>query len=218
MPAASIRSPAAAGTAPMRECRSTDRCRCVAAASAAARMHSADGICPSSVRLACSASIGRSPTLRSAIRAPAQRPLIVELDGHRHTDERKIAVTPRDLLKRKTAAFRGWRNTNLRQQLARLEGCREEPDEKIRRGHLSHSRLPVTANRRIQRKHHGRQLGSRIGMRQAAADRAAIADGRMRDVRHRLGNQRNAAGNQAASFDRALTGHAANRQARLCRR
>ena len=43
----------------------------------------------------------------------------------------------------------------------------------------------------IEQQRHHRQLGGRVGMRQAAADRAAVADREMRDVPHRFGSTGN---------------------------
>ena len=65
---------------------------------------------------------------------------------------------------------------------------------------------------RIERQHHGGQLRRGIGVRQASADRAAIADRRMRDERHRLVEQRRIACNSSTGLDTRLTRHAADPQ------
>ena len=42
---------------------------------------------------------------------------------------------------------------------------------------------------RVERDEHGRQIGRRIGVRDVAADRAAVPDGRIADDRRRLGER-----------------------------
>jgi hypothetical protein len=51
------------------------------------------------------------------------------------------------------------------------------------------------------------QLGAGVGVRQAAADRAAIADGGVRDQRQRLGHDGAALPDQGGALQRALPGH-----------
>ena len=60
---------------------------------------------------------------------------------------------------------------------------------------------------------HRRQFGGRIGVRQAAADRAAVASLAMADMAQRLNHQRAMLGDFRRRFDIALAGHGADTQA-----
>ena len=70
---------------------------------------------------------------------------------------------------------------------------------------------PADHDGRAQRQHAGRQFGSRIGMREAAADGAAVADRGMGDMRHRL----RAAAARASRFQ-ATSGDRHAASARRC--
>ena len=56
------------------------------------------------------------------------------------------------------------------------------------------------------------QFGGRIGMREAAADRAAIAGLAMADMTERLGHQRAMFGDVGRDFEIALARHGADAQ------
>ena len=49
---------------------------------------------------------------------------------------------------------------------------------------------PTAIDARVERDEHGRQIGRGIGMRDVAADRAAVPDRRIADHRRRLGQRR----------------------------
>ncbi len=53
----------------------------------------------------------------------------------------------------------------------------------------------------IEQQRHHRQFGGRIGMRETAADGAAVADGEMRHMRHGMGKDRQMPGNQRRSLE-----------------
>ena len=129
--AGSTRSPIVADSGPMRGCRSRDRCP--ASPRHRRRLESIRlmAAAPSAIFAACSASIGRSPTLSSAIRASAQRPFSSSCTSGSRADQRKIPVPSSKFPERRIRCASPRRNTNLRQQLARLDGCREQPDEKL---------------------------------------------------------------------------------------
>ncbi len=74
-------------------------------------------------------------------------------------------------------------------------------------------RVPLHALRHegcIEREHDGRQFRRRIGVREAPADRASRADGRVRDERHGGRNERDIARDHIAAFEHAVTGHPAD--------
>src|SRR5688500_16435574 len=73
-------------------------------------------------------------------RGPAAA-LVVEMHGGRDADQREISVTPRNFLKRESAARPGGRNSNLRQELAGLYCCREQSDEKLGCAHIPYARF-----------------------------------------------------------------------------
>ena len=67
--------------------------------------------------------------------------------------------------------------------------------------------------RALQRHGQRRQLGGRIGVRQAAAEGAAVADLRVGDERHRLVEQRRRLGHQRVALQPALPRQGADPQA-----
>ena len=81
----------------------------------------------------------------------------------------------------------------LDQQLVRSARRLVQPLEVVRRCHLAPSGGAVQHQGGAERQHAGRHLGRRVGERDAAAERAAVADRHMRDVRHGLGDQRQVA-------------------------
>ena len=76
--------------------------------------------------------------------------------------------------------------SNCRQQFIRGQRRGIDALEEIRRGNPALPAQAADHQRRVERKHAGGQLGGGIGMSQIAADGAAIAYGRMRDLRRRL--------------------------------
>jgi hypothetical protein len=68
----------------------------------------------------------------------------------------------------------------------RLHDVDEEPGG----GNAARAGRPGDLNLRVQREHHGRPVGRRIGVRQAAADRALVSDLNVADLRRRFGEQR----------------------------
>ncbi len=93
-------------------------------------------------------------------------------------------MAARDFLKAPTGSRRQFRQHDLGEKLGAGEIDRERIAEKIARrdGALAGGRRDVEFGVEQQRQH--RQFGRRIGMRQAAADGAAVADGQMRHMRH----------------------------------
>ena len=99
--------------------------------------------------------------------------------------QREVAVSSRHLLDRPAAARRHRRHGHVDDELAGLEAGGEEADEEVGRGNRPRCVAAPHADRGVERQHHRRQLGGRIGVREAAADGAAVADLRVGDERHR---------------------------------
>ena len=126
------------------------------------------------------------------MRALVQRAVIVQRDRRGDADQREVAVAPRDLVERVAGRALAARGISISVSSSPGSSAVEKsPVKNSRAGNAARS-PPVlgSVERRVERQHHRRQLRRRIGVRQAAADRAAGADRRMRDVRHRLGDQR----------------------------
>ena len=119
-------------------------------------------------------------------------------------------MASRHFLKRHAGSLRHFRDRHFGQQLARLNGRRKEAGEEISRRDRSRSFRSAQLESRIEREHHRRQLGRRISVREAASDRAAVANRRMRDERHRLGDEWQLARDQGAALYRPLARHAAD--------
>ena len=64
-----------------------------------------------------------------------------------------------------------------------------------------------------EREHDGRHFGGRIGMREVAADGAAVADLRMRDVRQRLVDERQVARGGGVALEVAIARQRTDAQA-----
>ena len=72
---------------------------------------------------------------------------------------------------------------------------------------------PDDAELGVEREHDRGQLGGRVGVGEAAADRAAVADRRVADEPARLGHQRRARADRRGALDRRLPRQRADRQA-----
>ncbi len=73
------------------------------------------------------------------------------------------------------------------QQFLRRQVGLINPLEEVRGRNPPFAGLPAHDNGRIQRDHAGRQLRGRIGMGEAAANGATVADRGMRDMGNRFG-------------------------------
>ena len=161
-------------------------------------------------RRSCGRQATGSPSRRRPVRrrhctgrsAPAtQRPLGIELHRASDADDGEIAAPARDFHEAAAGSRRRDRQFHFHQHLVGLERGGQRADEKIRRGDPSLAVRRLRAQPAGQRQHDGRHFGRRIGMREIAADGAAIADLRMRDMRQRL--VRRAAGLRAWSGSRS---------------
>jgi hypothetical protein len=116
-------------------------------------------------------------------------------------------MPPRDLEERRSGA--GWRGKELdgHQQLVRLERGGQDAGEELGRRDGASAPPASSDEPGIERQHHRRQLGRRIGMRQAPTDRPAVPDLRVGNPRQRLGEQRRAGSHGTAPLDCTLARH-----------
>ena len=84
------------------------------------------------------------------------------------------------------------------------------PRKKSRRRSRSPARGGDDLKLGIEQQRDHRKFGRGIGMGQAAADRAAIADREMRDAFHRGGEHREMSGDDGRSLERMVAGERAN--------
>src|SRR4051794_2421602 len=101
----------------------------------------------------------------------------VDRDGGRH--DREVAVAAGELLQRGVGARA--REAHLDEQLAGLEGRREEAVEELRRRHLALAARAGDDDRRVEQHGDHAPLGRGVGVGDRAAERAARADGVVAD-------------------------------------
>src|SRR5207244_1265634 len=93
------------------------------------------------------------------------------------------------------------------EDVVRLERGRKEALEELARGDCAAAALSGDRELGIACNAYGRQLGGGVGVRQAAANRAAVADLRVRDVGHRRMQQRIGAAYDIVFLDGAVARH-----------
>ena len=103
---------------------------------------------------------------------------------------RVIAMTACKLMKEMCRVLPGDRHFNGDQQFIGRQRRLEDSREEIRCGNPPLAAAAASDNRRIERKHAGRQFRRRIGMGKAAANRSSVADRRVRNMCDRLRQQR----------------------------
>ena len=84
------------------------------------------------------------------------------------------------------------------------------PRKKSRAGDRAPPRSRRDVELGVEQQRHHRQLGGGIGMRQAAADGAAVADREMRDVRHGVAEHRQVRGDHRRGLDPMMPGERAD--------
>ena len=105
----------------------------------------------------------------------------------RQADDGVVALAAREL---EEHGFRRFRKLGADQDLARPEVGLEQRLEEAGGRNAPLALLPGDDQHRVERQRARRQLRVRIGEREAAAERAAVADRRMRDMRDRVGDER----------------------------
>ena len=101
-----------------------------------------------------------------------------------------IAVPARELMKERRGIFPRHRQFDGHQQFLRRQRSFIDAGEKIPRRDPALAGPSAHHDGRIERQHAGRQFRRRIALRQAAAERSAVADCRMGDVADRVCEQR----------------------------
>ena len=101
----------------------------------------------------------------------------------------EIAEAAGELHERRAGAGRRTRVAQLHHHLARLQRRRHHAGEELFRGQLAAAGAARDHHRAIQRHQHAGMFRRRIVVRDAAANGAAVADRRVRDLRGRLGQQ-----------------------------
>ena len=143
-----------------------------------------------------------SPPVPDDVEAQA-RAMILDGRMPRHQRGRhgEVAGAPARLEKAETRVTRQKRDVAFRHKLVGGKRCRHDALEEIRRRYRTETARAAGDDRRIQRCRHQAPFRRRIGMRQAPAERAAIAD-------RRVGHQTRDLAEQAP--ERAAAHHAFN--------
>src|SRR5947207_16008199 len=112
----------------------------------------------------------------------ARLAVAVDVVEDRDSGEGKVAAPERKLLERPASLARPGGQAQFDNQLVVREVGRERAGEKIRRGDGARAFCTGNDDLRVASHCHAGQLGCRIGMREAAAYRAAISHLVMSDV------------------------------------
>ncbi len=114
-----------------------------------------------------------------------------------------------ELLER-PAAGGGLRHPDLGEQFVWLELGLEQALEELPDTDLPAPVGPARDDRRVQREQDGGQVGGGVGVRDRAADRAAVPDLRIPDLARRVGEQRHLAAEQFGMLDVVVPGQRAD--------
>ena len=128
----------------------------------------------------------------------------IHIDPHRGASQREVAMSAVDLLKSPTPVSRPRWQLNLGQNLAGFDRCREQAVKEIVGWNKPGAVNAFNTQTGATSHHDGGQFGGRVCMRQAAADRAAVANLNMRNMRHRCRQQRTAGADLGAALDGAV--------------
>ena len=119
----------------------------------------------------------------------------------RDSGQRKIAAPAGEFLERPAPVTRPGRQPYLGDDLVRGKACRHRPEEEIHRLDEACAGISGDGDFGVAGHRDARHLGSRVGQRNAAADRATIADLVMRNMTHGCRQQRMGAGKFGIFFD-----------------
>ena len=169
-----------------------------AAASAISRF--ADAVCRPASRSPRRQRPARRRRCTRPMRASMHCALRVEPHRAGDADDGEVAAPARHFQKAGAGIGRRDRQFDFGQHLIRLERGGQRADKEIARLDPAFAAHRLRVQTAAEREHDRRHFGSRIGMREIAADGAAIADLRMRDDRQRFGDER--------QFDRASSDRA----------
>ena len=112
--------------------------------------------------------------------------------AHRGDDagQREVALAASELGGRDSRAARRGGDAHLDEQLVGLGGRGEEGDEELAGGHGALAAGPAQHDLGVKRHRHRRQLGRRVVVHEAAAERAALTDRRVPDPGQRRSHER----------------------------
>ena len=118
----------------------------------------------------------------------------------RQADDGVVAMPPREFMEEMRGILSRHRQFDGDQQFLRRQRGLVNSGEEILRRDPPLAGLAADDDGRVQRHHAGRQFRGGVGVREAAADGAAVADRRMRDMGDRFRQQRRMRGD----FGRSL--------------
>ena len=134
----------------------------------------------------------QGPARRSLRRSRSRAPVG---DDGRGIDDREASLDSARGARRRTplpaASLGTWISTS---SLARLEGRDHHVDEEVARLHRPLAAVLASFTDRARSDHHGQVVGGRVGVRDAAADRAAVSNLDVGDERGRFAQERARAG------------------------
>ena len=131
---------------------------------------------------------------------------------HAHPRQGEVAVAAGDLHPRPSCALRRGGEADLGQQFSGIERSRQIRHEQVARGDHPGPLGAPRGHLAIQRHQDRGQLRGRVGVGDAAADRAAVADLRVAHEPERVPKQRAALGHLRRAFRGALPGEGADAQ------
>ncbi len=145
--------------------------------------------------------------------------------GPAHVDQRHVAALNGDAddgpvdgplgeLLERPAAGTGLRHPDLGEQLGRLEHGLEQALEELADRDLPETVGTPGDQRGIQREQHRGQVRGRVGVRDRAADGAAVPDLRVADLARRVREQRHLTGQQRGAVHVVVPGQRADRDVR----
>ena len=153
------------------------------------------------------------PTPQRAMRARSQRPDASSVTSAA-TPTRAKSPARRAISTKAPPVRRGWSGT--RTSTSSSPGSSavvSGPTKNVGRGTVRRGLLAGEGELRLERDHHGGQLGGGIGVGEAAADGAAVANRRVADEAARLGEDGRARPHRLRPLHRVLAGERADRQA-----
>src|SRR5262249_29232523 len=156
---------------------------------------------------------GADPNIGGAPTGTLLRFLFGQIERHRGRRQREIASAASEFPKTEPPASGPSGKADFGDDLVRLQRGLERAEEKLRGGDHAGSGTPERPDLRPARNGKARQLRGGVGVRQAAAHSAAIADLIMGNVAHRRDQKRMRAGKPAVFKDVAPAHHGAERDA-----
>ena len=176
------------------------------------RIAPASSGCPVSRASAASTRSGEAADPEQSQRRPAHDIVGPDIEQRGGAGEREIAVAAGKFVEAVAVAGRPDRQVDGRDHFVGLQRGRHEARGEIAKPDLTHAAHARHVDRRIVGGADRGQFGGRIGVREAAADGAAVACLPMPDMPERLAHQRAMFGDVGGEFEVALARHGADAQ------